>query len=303
MTKALAMLVTVATLLTAAADLGFQTDTGKVCEVQSHCTPQGCNLYLDDACTMSELKVQHTLTQAEISNGVTTLKSVTENLDEEQKRLEFRLTALKKKQEATGHRYESSYFSEQDAGPKGGGTYRSGDYCENDVKVAVANDFEQVLGGWRCDQHGGHFMAHNSDDHCVWESLLMGIKHNNKQKYGIDEHGYHGLKVRFQYKEAGELDLDDYAAVKMRVCRSHSPASCRKWDVLSKIHDDIDTDEENQAGKKWSVWRTYTSEAVTIMQGHKYVQVEVELKANAHLFGDDKEYQQLRGVEVLSDCS
>ena len=115
MTKALAMLVTVATLLTAAADLGFQTDTGKVCEVQSHCTPQGCNLYLDDACTMSELKVQHTLTQAEISNSVTTLKSVTDDLNEQGKRLQFRLTSLKAKQEATGHRYESSYFSEQDA--------------------------------------------------------------------------------------------------------------------------------------------------------------------------------------------
>jgi hypothetical protein len=160
--------------------------------------------------------------------------------------------------------------------------------CKPQVEVAKIDDVDKIKGGLRCkDNNKGKVMALNTEGNCVWESDRLPIEHDNAG----DNHGYNGLKVRFDYKEKGDLEHDDWAAVKLRVCNSIA-GLCTGWRQLSKVRDDL---QDN--GKKWSAWHVFTTAARSINTGHKFVQVKVQLKGD-----DDGEWQKVKNVKVISTC-
>jgi hypothetical protein len=160
--------------------------------------------------------------------------------------------------------------------------------CTPQVEVASVKDHTQIRGGLSgCRSKGGKVIAPNTEGKCVWKSQRLPIEHENAG----DQHGYNGLKVRFDYKEKGDLEHDDWAAVKLRVCNSIA-GLCTGWRQLSKVRDDL---QDN--GKKWSAWHVFTTAARSINTGHKFVQVKVQLKGD-----DDGEWQKVKNVKVISTC-
>ena len=60
--------------------------------------------------------------------------------------------------------------------------------------------------------------------------------------------------------------------------------------------------KKNQQAKRWSGWKTFTSDYKNILDGDQYVQVQVALSADASMRAKSREYQQIKSVEVRSEC-
>merc|ERR1712216_123949 len=138
--------------------------------------------------------------------------------------------------------------------------------------------------------------AHSTRGTCKWESPVMKIQHDVDVFNREDDHGYDALRVKFQYREKGSLDRNDYAKVELRVCATQDESSCGKFQSLKKLYNDIDKSRKNQQARRWSNWRTFNSNYKNILDGDQYVQVQVALNA------DHREYQQIQSVEVRSEC-
>jgi hypothetical protein len=169
--------------------------------------------------------------------------------------------------------------------------------CKKNKLVAEADDFDKVKGQWKCSDKNGKVSASSTRGTCKWESPVMKIQHDVDAHDQANDHGYDALKVEFQYREKGSLDRSDYAKVELRVCSNTSEKSCGKFKNLKKIHNDLDTSRKNQQGRRWSSWRTITSDYQKILDGDQYVQVQVALDA------DYREHQQVQAVKVLSECN
>ena len=59
---------------------------------------------------------------------------------------------------------------------------------------------------------------------------------------------------------------------------------------------------KNQQAKSWSNWRTFNSNYKNILDGDQYVQVQVALNADASMRTKNREYQEIKSVEVRSEC-
>jgi hypothetical protein len=168
--------------------------------------------------------------------------------------------------------------------------------CKDNKVVARANDFDKIKGQFKCSDKNGKVAAHSTRGTCKWESPVMKIQHDVDVFNREDDHGYDALRVKFQYREKGSLDRNDYAKVELRVCATQDESSCGKFQSLKKLYNDIDKSRKNQQAKRWSNWRTFNSNYKNILDGDQYVQVQVALNA------DHRDYQQIQSVEVRSEC-
>ena len=162
--------------------------------------------------------------------------------------------------------------------------------------MARANDFDKIKGQFKCSDKNGKVAAPSTRGTCKWESPVMKIQHDVDVFNREDDHGYDALRVKFQYREKGSLDRNDYAKVELRVCATQDESSCGKFQSLKKLYNDIDKSRKNQQARRWSNWRTFNSNYKNILDGDQYVQVQVALNA------DHREYQQIQSVEVRSEC-
>merc|ERR1711981_596739 len=69
----------------------------------------------------------------------------------------------------------------------------------------------------------------------------------------------------------------------------------------SRLYTDIDKSRKNQQAKRWSNWRTFNSNYKNILDGDQYVQVQVALNADRSMRTKNREYQEIKSVEVRSE--